>query len=98
MNHYLKLKGAGAAIKAMREKANKSQEEVAKLLGWRQEALSRCENNKLDLSSSDIVAFASKLGLPLGDVLVQCLQEVKKEAANHPNGILVKTLLNLMKP
>ena len=94
MDNFLKLKGAGAALKAMRTESGKSQEEVANLLGWSQESLSKCENNRLDLSADDIRTFSEVLTLPLGDVVLRCFQEIRKGVGDHPNAIVVKVLLN----
>ena len=96
MEKFLKLRGAGGAIKSMRMEAGKTQEQMAGILGWSQESLSKCENDRHDLSADDIIVFAKGIGLPLGDVVLRCFKELGRGADGHPNGVLVRTFLNLM--
>lgn len=79
----LKIDSAGGAVRALREQAGLSLQELAERVGWDKGRLSKYENNHLGLSLSALDELAAGLGVPSTTLLIDCLKH-RYPSLNHP--------------
>jgi len=89
---FITIKGAGAALKAMRLKAGMTQIRLGELSGYSQETISKYENNKIHISTDEIVSFANHVGVGLVEFLFFCFQEVEKHCTDANSRKLLREL------
>jgi transcriptional regulator with XRE-family HTH domain len=89
----IKLKGAGEAIRALRERREVSLRDLAKTLKWDRGRLSKYENNQLPLTLHIIERIATILDERPEVLLHSCLKILHPHMGKNPVGKLLRRLI-----
>ena len=96
MSREVTIPSAGDAIRALREQAGLSLQELADRVGWDKSRLSKYENNRLALALPAIDAIAHGLDLAPAAVVYHCLKHryPALTLADSESGQLLSQLLS----